>query len=724
MGTDPAASVTTPERAHAPRRQRLRGRPVPASDDRLAEPDALRGGARAAPGRPPRRAAAAPAARARLHVAVRRHGRDASPSWQQAGPGAMVTRRDRGRDGHPARPRHRPVLLRRRSLSATSFCGCSSASTASGDNSGVFVRFRDPPAPRTRRPAESHESRAWIARGHRLRGADRRARTPRRRRPASHRRALRHPDHRPPEPRRTPAARRSSQAHGTTTRSRSSGDTYRVRLNGHLTATYTNPDPAAASAPTMIRRRVHRPAAAHRRVSFRAVRIKPGPSDPDRARPTEPATAATQRPMRVLHLTTEFPPVIYGGLGTAVGGWVTASARAGMTMGVHARRGRARGRRPGRAARYGAARGPSGPRRARRARSKAARERSSTATGSASSRASWAEATEAGRPARAPMAARHRAPAHRDGLASGAGDPGADRQAARLPRALRRPRRVRDRPRAPAMARAQPRPGGRDRPRRPAHRALAATSAICSPPTTPRPATGSGSSATASTRPHCTAPAARRRPPDGPAMVLYSGRLVERKGIRELLGAIPRVLARRARHALRPGRRPATAHRCRGRRPVAHAGAGALPRPQIHFTGWLSPAELADWYRAADVLVVPSRYEPFGMVILEGMLHGLPIVSSDVGGPAEILDARPHRAAVPTTRRRAAWPTRSRHSCATRRSAHASAARGAVEVRRSWTWPNRVARMRDVYRRARAGAPRRRLTAPTRRHDRRLIRRR
>src|SRR5262245_57030648 len=36
--------------------------------------------------------------------------------------------------------------------------------------------------------------------------------------------------------------------------------------------------------------------------------------------------------MRVLHLTTEFPPVIYGGLGTAVGGWVTASARAGIEV--------------------------------------------------------------------------------------------------------------------------------------------------------------------------------------------------------------------------------------------------------------------------------------------------------------------------------------------------------------------------------------------------------
>ena len=38
--------------------------------------------------------------------------------------------------------------------------------------------------------------------------------------------------------------------------------------------------------------------------------------------------------MRILHLTTEFSPVIYGGLGTAVGGWVTASARAGISVAV------------------------------------------------------------------------------------------------------------------------------------------------------------------------------------------------------------------------------------------------------------------------------------------------------------------------------------------------------------------------------------------------------
>jgi glycosyltransferase involved in cell wall biosynthesis len=44
-----------------------------------------------------------------------------------------------------------------------------------------------------------------------------------------------------------------------------------------------------------------------------------------------------------------------------------------------------------------------------------------------------------------------------------------------------------------------------------------------------------------------------------------------------------------------------------------------------------------EWYRIADILVVPSWYEPFGMVILEGMLYGLAIVASAVGGPMAIL---------------------------------------------------------------------------------------
>ena len=38
--------------------------------------------------------------------------------------------------------------------------------------------------------------------------------------------------------------------------------------------------------------------------------------------------------MRILHVTTEYPPLIFGGLGTAVGGLATASARAGLQVAV------------------------------------------------------------------------------------------------------------------------------------------------------------------------------------------------------------------------------------------------------------------------------------------------------------------------------------------------------------------------------------------------------
>jgi glycogen(starch) synthase len=60
-------------------------------------------------------------------------------------------------------------------------------------------------------------------------------------------------------------------------------------------------------------------------------------------------------------------------------------------------------------------------------------------------------------------------------------------------------------------------------------------------------------------------------------------------------------------------------------------------KDRVLFTGWLTPAEINKWYEMADMLVIPSWYEPFGMVVLEGMLYGLPIVATNIGGPSEIL---------------------------------------------------------------------------------------
>jgi glycosyltransferase involved in cell wall biosynthesis len=182
---------------------------------------------------------------------------------------------------------------------------------------------------------------------------------------------------------------------------------------------------------------------------------------------------------------------------------------------------------------------------------------------------------------------------------------------------------------------------------------------------------------------------------EAPGLHLYTGRFVERKGVRELIAAIPRVLehAPETRFVLASGHR-----HCSG----AEMEHWWLPpelqeyRSRIHFTGWLTPEQLAGWYAAADVLVVPSWHEPFGMVILEGMLYGLPIAAADVGGPAEILEH--NRTGVLFAPRDvealAQEVTRLVMEPDLRRRIGTAAA---DEVRHKWLWPHIVSTMRDVY---------------------------
>ena len=61
---------------------------------------------------------------------------------------------------------------------------------------------------------------------------------------------------------------------------------------------------------------------------------------------------------------------------------------------------------------------------------------------------------------------------------------------------------------------------------------------------------------------------------------------------------------------------------------------------KVYFAGYLGGKDVEKMYKAADVLVFPSTYEPFGIVALEGMLSERPIVVSDAGGLAEIVQHR------------------------------------------------------------------------------------
>ena len=51
-----------------------------------------------------------------------------------------------------------------------------------------------------------------------------------------------------------------------------------------------------------------------------------------------------------------------------------------------------------------------------------------------------------------------------------------------------------------------------------------------------------------------------------------------------------------------------------------------------------SSREVEDRYRSADIFVFPSLRDSGGLVVLEAMAHGLPVVCADLGGPGLIVD--------------------------------------------------------------------------------------
>ena len=114
-------------------------------------------------------------------------------------------------------------------------------------------------------------------------------------------------------------------------------------------------------------------------------------------------------------------------------------------------------------------------------------------------------------------------------------------------------------------------------------------------------------------------------------MIFSAGRFIERKGYTDLIAALARLPSEVA------GRRWC----------CVIAGGGpqemelkALVREcglqeQILWTGWLNA--LGDYYRAADLFVCPSRWEPLGNVILEAWQYRLPVVSTATEGALELI---------------------------------------------------------------------------------------
>ncbi|MFA1537629.1 D-inositol-3-phosphate glycosyltransferase [Actinomadura monticuli] len=199
--------------------------------------------------------------------------------------------------------------------------------------------------------------------------------------------------------------------------------------------------------------------------------------------------------------------------------------------------------------------------------------------------------------------------------------------------------------------------------------------------------------------PHRTGPARRRLGlPRDAYVLLFVGRIQPLKAPDVLLRAVARMLADdpalRSKLVVAVVGGPSGSGRCRpeglqslaARLGISDVMRFEPPSPQ---------SELADWYRAADVTVVPSHSESFGLVAVESQACGTPVVASRVGGLCTAVADGESGVLIPghdpadyaaVLRRLHAEP-----------GLHARLARGAVRHADGFGWDATVDRLLDVY---------------------------
>jgi glycosyltransferase involved in cell wall biosynthesis len=113
-------------------------------------------------------------------------------------------------------------------------------------------------------------------------------------------------------------------------------------------------------------------------------------------------------------------------------------------------------------------------------------------------------------------------------------------------------------------------------------------------------------------------------------VVLFLGRLGQRKGTYDILQAIPLVLEDC----------PETEFWFGGDGDVEQVREIASAQPwaeHVHLLGWVRGEDKEKALARASMLLLPSRHEGLGMALLEAMAHGLPVLGTEVGGIPEVV---------------------------------------------------------------------------------------
>ena len=123
---------------------------------------------------------------------------------------------------------------------------------------------------------------------------------------------------------------------------------------------------------------------------------------------------------------------------------------------------------------------------------------------------------------------------------------------------------------------------------------------------------------------------APRRAPQAETVFLFCGQMIARKGLDILLRAFARLVERN----------PAVRLRLVGREaelPEALKQVTPAARERIVYEGFQPPEELPRFFAQADVFVLPSRYDGWGVVVNQALAAGLPLLCSEAVGAAQDL---------------------------------------------------------------------------------------
>ena len=126
----------------------------------------------------------------------------------------------------------------------------------------------------------------------------------------------------------------------------------------------------------------------------------------------------------------------------------------------------------------------------------------------------------------------------------------------------------------------------------------------------------------------------RERPKNPEPVFLFCGQMIERKGIDLLIQAFDRIRGNgiKAKLILAGRETPLT----------------QKLHPDIEIAGFTAPSDLPDLFARADVFVLPSRHDGWGVVINQAIGAGLPIISSTaVGAATDLVESGTNGVLVP-----------------------------------------------------------------------------